>query len=131
MRRELILLTAMTAGCATAPPPATTTTTTTAPEPKVTSAAALQDLAGTSMETAIAVPKDAPNEGIDFQRNWIYDRYGRFRVDKWGVGHAPVNGLERRYKIITVELADHTFRTVYFDITENWNNWQPAPAAPK
>jgi hypothetical protein len=129
MRRELIVSAALTAAaCA----PATTTTppaTTTAAAPVAAkSAAELADVAGTSTETAVAVPKDAPNEGIDFQKNWIYDRYGRFRVDKWGIAHAPVNGIERRYKVLTVELADHTFRTVYFDITENWNAWQPPPA---
>jgi hypothetical protein len=32
---------------------------------------------------------------------------------------------ERRYELITVELPDQSQHTVYFDITDNWNNWKP------
>src|SRR5258706_4840744 len=52
--------------------------------PKETPASSLVDHAGDSVETAIAVPADAPNEGYDFMNNWIYDRIGRFRRDSGG-----------------------------------------------
>jgi len=84
-------------------------------------AAELTDRFGDSVETAVPVPKDAPNEGVDFENRWIYDRYGRFRRTKGGVGQQ--NG--RRYDVITVELPDTSQHTVYFDITENWNAWTP------
>jgi hypothetical protein len=82
----------------------------------------LIDHLGDSAATAVPVPKDAPNEGADFENNWIYDRFGRFRRDKWAIAQAE----GRHYKVLTVELADHTFRTVYFDITESWDAWQPS-----
>ncbi len=86
----------------------------TKPAPKETPAAALADRSGDSVETAVAVPADAPNEGIDFENNWIYDRYGRFRRHSWGIGHAG----ERQIKTITVELPDGSLHKVYFDVTE-------------
>ena len=71
------------------------------------------------------VPTDAANEGIDFENNWIYDRFGRFRRSSWGLAHAGEASTRRMYKVVKIELADHSERTVYFDITENWNTWQP------
>ena len=64
-----------------------------APRPRAdtgapSSAAALVDHTGDSPETAVVVPTDAPNEGIDFQNNWIFDRYGRFRRAGGGIAHA-------------------------------------------
>jgi len=109
--RKTIVVAIFLAGCAAAPKP---------PE-KVTPAAALIDRAGDSVETAVAVPADAPNEGIDFENNWIYDRYGRFRRHSWGVGHAG----ERQIKTITVELPDGSLHKVYFDVTEIWKRWTP------
>ena len=88
-------------------------------------AAAMVDHQGDSPETAVVVPADAPNEGIDFENNWIYDRYGRFRRSSWGLAHTGEDNSKRMYKVIKVELADHSERTVYFDITENWKAWQP------
>lgn len=69
------------------------------------------------------VPADAPNEGIDFQNNWIFDRYGRFRRAGGGLAHAGEGSAARRYEVVKVELADHSERTIYFDITENEKNW--------
>lgn len=126
MRRTTLALTLALAGCAgQVPPPAP------APQPAPAPASApaasmLVDHEGDSPETAVAVPKDAPNEGIDFENNWIYDRYGRFRRRSWGIAHAGEGSAQRRYKVIKIELADHSERTVYFDITENWANWQPS-----
>ena len=101
-----------------APAPATQTT---QPTQATASAApvaaeALVDHAGDSVETAISVPADAPNEGVDFENNWIWERYRRFRRVRFGVGHAG----DRRFDVITVELPDHSEHTVYFDITELW-----------
>jgi len=89
-------------------------------------AAALVDHEGDSPETAVHVPKDAPNEGIDFQNNWIYDRFGRFRRRSYGIAHAGEGSALRRYEVVTIELADHSERKVYFDITENWLTWKPS-----
>lgn len=130
MRRSILLMSVLAAACAaqtqqqqpavrptaTAPaslPPAATE--------KVTPAAALVDHAGDSLETAVPVPANAPNDGIDFENNWIYDRYGRFRRMSWGVGHAGT----REIKTIKVELPDHSTRTVFFDVTEIWTSWKP------
>ena len=87
------------------------------------SAADLTDHLGDSPETAVTVPVNAPNEGIDFQNNWIFDRFGRFRRMKGGIAHAGEEGVVRRYEVVTFELPDHSEHTVYFDITENMRSW--------
>jgi len=112
MRWRFVLAAIALAACATRQPSAA---------PRVVSAAELVDRAGDSLETAVTVPADAPNDGIDFQNNWMYDRFGRFRRLKWGIAH----DANRRYEVITIELPDHSEHTVYFDITDNWNNWKP------
>src|SRR4051794_7322759 len=79
MHRKLILATiaAAAVACKTTPtppvgaPPAPVVPVVSAPV--ATSAAALADHEGDSPETAVTVPANAPNEGIDFQNNWIYD----------------------------------------------------------
>jgi hypothetical protein len=108
--RKTVILMVLLAGCAAAP----------TPKPP-TPAAALVDRAGDSVETAVAVPADAPNEGIDFENNWMYDRYGRFKRVSWGIGHAG----ERQIKTITIMLPDESKHTVYFDVTELWKAWKP------
>lgn len=129
MRRQLILATiaAASAACATTPQPAATTAAPApaaapAPVPHV-AAEALVDHSGDSPETAIDVPADAQNEGIDFQNNWIYDRFGRFRRTGGGIAHAGEGSATRRYEVVEIELPDHSKHTVYFDITENEKNW--------
>jgi len=67
------------------------------------------------------VPADAPNDGVDFENNWIFDRFGRFRRAGGGTGQAS----GRRYDVIEVELPDGSKHKVYFDITENWKRWTP------
>ena len=79
------------------------------------------DHAGDSMDTAIAVPADAPNEGYDFMNNWIWQRIGKFRRTGGGTGSA--NG--RRYNVVEVETPKGDHYKFFFDITENWNNWKP------
>ena len=122
-RKNILLVTALAAACATAPPPAPQPQPTTPPEPKVTSSSALEDRSGDSVETAIEVPADAPNEGFDFENNWIYGRFGRFRRMGGGTGQAA----GRRYNIVEVELPDGSTHKVFFDITENWKRWTPPP----
>ena len=155
MRRNLIFATiaATAAACATAPPagpppapapppaaaPAPSAATTPASAPvaaPVRPAADLADHEGDSPETAVTVPVDAPNEGIDFQNNWIYGRYGRFRRLRGGIAHAGEGSALRRYEVVTFEVPDHTEHTIYFDITENEKTWassrkQVPPPAPK
>ncbi len=143
MRRLVLISIVLAAGCATAPPaaPIASPTETVPPAPaaiappaavpvpeepktplpKVKMAADLTDHFGDSIETAVPVPKDAPNEGVDFQNRWMFDRFGRFRRMKYGMGHAG----DRRYDVITIELPDHSEHTVFFDITELWANWKP------
>ena len=109
--KRLVFLAAILAACRTAMPP----------PPKEVPAAALVDRSGDSVETAISIPADAPNGGIDFENDWIFDRYGRFKRDAGGTG--TLNG--RRYDVIKIELPGGEKKTVYFDITENWNRWSP------
>jgi hypothetical protein len=154
MRSTFLLPSLLLAACASAPAdapkgapaapapvaaaPATTPTTTkavsaaTVAEPKATSAADLVDHLGDSVETAVPVPKDARNDGLDWMNNWTFDRFGRFRIHDRGIGHAGEGPAERRYRITTVELPDGSLHKIFFDITENWNAWQPPgpPATP-
>lgn len=120
MRRTLVVPSLLLAACASTPAPAP------APVPqKVTAAADLSDHLGDSPETAVPVPKDAPNDGIDWMNNWTFDRYGRFRIQKRAIAHAGEGAAERRYRVTTIELPNGTTHTIYFDITENWNAWTP------
>jgi hypothetical protein len=82
----------------------------------VTAAEDLVDHAGDSVETAISVPADAPDGGVEFENHWIFDRYGRFRRNGGGTG--TLEG--RRYNVINIELPNGEKKSVYFDITENW-----------
>ena len=84
--------------------------------PKAVPASALEDHSGDSMETAIAVPADAPNGGVDFENRWLLDRYGKFHRYFGGTGTAS----GRRYDVVKIELPSGEKKTVYFDITENW-----------
>jgi hypothetical protein len=138
---RLSVLAVLSTACATArpapaaatpPPRVASPTVASAPAPSAappdssssgTPASALVDHLGDSTTTAVDVPADAPEEGVPFERNWIFDRYGRFRKISSGTG--TLEG--RRYDVIRVELGDHSERTIYFDITENWKRWSPQP----
>ena len=117
-------------GCATHPPaaptPAPAAAAAPAPAPPATPASALVDRLGDSPETAVEVPADALNEGVDFENNWIYDRFGRFRRSGGGLAHAGEGPAERRYDVVKFELPDGSEHTVYFDITEMWKRWKPS-----
>jgi len=126
LRKEILLATVVAAACATKP--TTQPAATPAPAPvKAVSAAALSDVAGDSLDSAVDVPAKAPNDGFDWENEWIYNRYGRFRRISGGMG----NQGGRRYDAVKIELADHSTRPVYFDITDNWKNWTPPAPAPK
>lgn len=79
------------------------------------------DHAGDSTETAVEVPADAPEGGVDFENRWIFNRFGRFR--RRGGGTGVLNN--RRYDVVKIELPSGDLKQVYFDITENWNRWTP------
>jgi hypothetical protein len=68
---------------------------------------------GSSVEAAVIVPPSSERAGVDWENEWIYAHYGRFR--KKTVALASREG--RRYDVLTVEVADHTERVIYFDIT--------------
>lgn len=93
---------------------------TTLPTPAAQPASALVDHEGDSTDTAVVVPKDAPDEAR-FENDWIFDRIGRFRRVSQGTG--TLNG--RRYDVIDVETPAGDKRKFYFDMTEHWNNWKP------
>ena len=131
MRKLILLMAAATVACASKPQVAPPAVAATAPPPAVVSATALVDHTGDSPETAVTVPADAPNEGIDFQNNWIFDRYGRFRRQGGGIAHAGEGSALRRYEVVKIELADHSERTVYFDITENEKTWDSSRQKPQ
>ena len=129
----LALLPVLVSGCASTPPGAFAAPTTSSAVPSSASptlppappaetpAAALVDHIGDSTTTAVPVPGEAPEEGVPFENNWIFDRFGRFR--KTGGGTGQQEG--RRYDVVKIELPDHSEHTVYFDITENWSHWAP------
>jgi hypothetical protein len=126
MRKQLILtIAAALVACAPKPQPAAVVApvAATAPKPAAVSAEALVDHTGDSPETAVVVPADAPNEGIDFQNRWIFDRFGRFRRTAGGIAHAGEGSASRRYEVVKIELPDQSKHTVYFDITENEKTW--------
>ena len=51
--------------------------------------------------------------GVQRENEWIFARYGKFR--KTGVGLATVE--QRKFDVIRVELADHSEKEIFFDIT--------------
>lgn len=120
-----VAATAILGGCATKPQPAPVAAPAPAPAPApaVTPAAALVDHAGDSIETAITVPADAPNGGLNFTNDWIFDRIGKFRRTGGGTGMAG----PRRYNVVEVETPKGDHYKFFFDITENWNRWTPPP----
>ncbi len=137
MRQHLIFAIAAAAVACTpkpqplpVPAPAPAPVSAPAAPPVVTPASELVDHTGDSPESAVTVPTDAPNEGIDFQNNWIFDRYGRFRREGGGIAHAGEGSAMRRYEVVKIELADHSHRTVYFDITENEKTWDSSRPKP-
>jgi hypothetical protein len=91
------------------------------PTPQAPSTDAVPDQLGDSTQTAVPVPADAPEGGVPFENDWIYDRIGRFRRRSHGTG--TLEG--RRYDVIEVETPNGDQHKFFFDITENWNRWKP------
>jgi hypothetical protein len=80
---------------------------------------------GTSADEAVVVFADTEDEGIDLEHHWTFDHYGRFRKVRGGLASASDG---RHFDVITVELADHTEKTIYFDITAFYGVMEkPAP----
>ena len=121
-QRSLMATLLLVTGCATKTPRPAPVAPIPPPISPAVSATVLEDHAGDSTDTAVEVPGDAPDGGVTFENEWIFDRFGRFR--RRGGGTGVLNG--RRYNIVKIELANGDERTVYFDITKNWNNWKPA-----
>lgn len=68
---------------------------------------------GSSLEQAVVVMADTEQAGVLRENEWIFARYGKFR--KAGVGLATVE--QRKFDAIRVELADHSEKEIFFDIT--------------
>jgi hypothetical protein len=68
---------------------------------------------GSSLEQAVVVMADTEPSGVLRENEWIFARYGKFR--KTGVGLATVE--QRKFDVIRVELADHSEKEIFFDIT--------------
>ena len=115
MTRFLLALLLLCACTHPTPPPAAAPAP--APAPAPVAASALQDRYGDSTETAVTVP--VQGDEVQFENNWMYDRFGRFRRLKFAVAHQN----DRHYDVITIELPDHSTHTVYFDITDLWATW--------
>lgn len=118
-KRPFLLAVLLIGGCRTAAPPPPPPIAD--PPPPPVTASVLEDHAGDSTDTAVEVPADAPDGGLRFENDWIFDRFGRFR--RRGGGTGVLNG--RRYNIVKIELPNGDQKTVYFDITKNWNAYAP------
>jgi|SRR5450759_1070236 len=68
---------------------------------------------GSSIEQAVVVMAGSEQEGVRRENEWIFARYGKFR--KTGVGLETVE--QRKYDVIRAELADHSEKEIFFDIT--------------
>jgi hypothetical protein len=76
----------------------------------------LVDHWGDSPQTAVTVPADAPDGGVEFENGWILERFGRFTREGGGTG--TLEG--RRYNVVKIELESGEKKSVYFDITDLW-----------
>jgi hypothetical protein len=83
---------------------------------------------GTSADQAVVVLAQTEDEGIDLEHHWIFDHYGRFRKKSGGLASAD----GKHFDMITVELGDHSEKTIYFDITAFYGVMEaPAPPPPR
>jgi len=113
MRRFwMVSLAVASISCAAAAPPPPSQPPAPAPAPAGASPApAIEE--GSTAEAAVLVEAATEPAGIAWENDWIYRHYGRFR--KKAVALAGQGG--RQLDVITVELADHSERILYFDIT--------------
>ena len=82
---------------------------------------------GSSVEQAVVVLAQTEDEGIDLEHHWIFDHYGRFRKIRGGL--AAADG--KHYDVITVELGDHSEKTIFFDITGFYGVMEAPPPPPQ
>lgn len=68
---------------------------------------------GSSVEQAVVILAESEQAGVRRENEWIFARYGKFR--KTGIGLATVE--QRKFDVIRVELADHSEKEIFFDIT--------------
>jgi hypothetical protein len=113
MRRTwpVILIQLAALSCASHPPAPSAATPPPAATPAPTPATQVEE--GSSAQAAVLVEATDERAGIAWENDWIYRHYGRFR--KKTVALAGEEG--RRLDVITVELADHSEKVLYFDIT--------------
>jgi hypothetical protein len=128
MKRLSLLLFALTlADCHPAASPAvappTTNISASTPASRTTASEPPVDHLGDSTTTAVTIPKEAPAGGAVFENEWIFDHYGKFRRKLTATGSQE----GRRYDVVKIELFIGGEATIYFDITDNWNNWTPPP----
>ncbi len=71
---------------------------------------------GTTLDAAVVVPVGSEDLLRGYENDWIFKYYGRFRRTGGGIGAKE----GRHFEVVKVELADHTERTFYFDITKAW-----------
>jgi hypothetical protein len=85
------------------------------PSPPTSPAASRDSITdGSSLEKAIVVPRDTEKEGIAWEYAWIREHFGGYRRK----GQRLLMGDGgRRFDQVSVQLADGTERTFYFDIT--------------
>ena len=68
---------------------------------------------GSSIDSAVVVTARNETEGIQMESEWIFHYNGRFR--KVSSGLVAQGG--RHFDVIRVEVADHSERTFFFDIS--------------
>ena len=68
---------------------------------------------GTALDSAVLVEASDERSGVDWENDWIWRHYGRFRKKQVHL----LDAGDRKIDAIDVELADHTEKTLYFDIT--------------
>jgi hypothetical protein len=86
------------------------------PRPLVNGQASLAVEEGTTLDAAVVVPVGSEDLLRNYENDWIFKYYGRFRRAGGGVGAKD----GRHFEVVKVELGDHTERTFYFDITKAW-----------
>ena len=69
---------------------------------------------GKSFETAIIINKNTEKAGINAEYQWIREHYSNYHVVK----QAIVYNDDKRFDVITIEIADGSNQDIYFDITK-------------
>lgn len=107
----MILVQLAALSCASHPPAPSAAAPQAAATPTPTPGLQIEE--GSTAQAAVLVDAATERAGIAWENEWIYRHYGRFR--KKNVALANQEG--RKLDVITVELADHSEKILYFDIT--------------